>query len=159
MSADGYSNPKTGIKNTGSAAACSSNTGAVCINDAAGLAVGNGSGTTVATVSATGAAVFNGGATLGSAGAAITSAPTGSATLDFASALVSTCSADLTITVTGATTAGTVDLSVPNGSVADGSLFFGWVKTPGAVSVRHCCAAGASCDPASGTFIARVFVP
>lgn len=56
LACDGYSNPKTGIKNTGTGAACSSNTGAVCVNDAGGLAVADGSGTTVATVSNAGLA-------------------------------------------------------------------------------------------------------
>lgn len=147
-----------GIRNTGTAAPCASNTGAVCVNDVGGLAVGDGAGATVATVTATGAAVLNGGVTIGSGGQAITASTTGSATLDFASALVSTCSADLTIAVT-ATASSTVDLSVPSGSVAAGSMFFAWVSGSNVVSVRHCCEAGTSCDPASGVFVVRVFVP
>lgn len=159
ITTDDYLIGKSGLKNTGTAAACTSNTGAVCVNDAAGLAIADGSGTTVATISNAGAAVFNGGATLGTSGAAITASFTGTATLDFASTLVSACSADLTITVTGATTTSIVALSVPNGSVAAGSMFFPWVSATNTVSVRHCCEAGASCDPASGSFIARAFVP
>ncbi len=40
----------TGIKNTGTSAACSGNLGAVCVNDTGGLAIADGSGTTVASV-------------------------------------------------------------------------------------------------------------
>lgn len=47
-------NNATSIKNTGTAANCSSNTGAVCIDDAGGLAVTDGSGNTKAKISAAG---------------------------------------------------------------------------------------------------------
>lgn len=43
------------IRNTVTGASCSSNTGAVCINDPQGLAVTDGSGTTVAVITAAGA--------------------------------------------------------------------------------------------------------
>jgi hypothetical protein len=82
-----------------------------------------------------------------------------SGTLDFASALVSACSADLTISLACAATTNTVELGVPNGAMVAGSQFQAWVSTSGTVSVRHCCQAGTSCDPASGTFYVRAFTP
>ena len=83
----------------------------------------------------------------------------GTATLDFASALISACSADLTITVTGAVDGMPCSVGVPNGSMAAGSMFQCWVSASNTVSVRHCCQAGAACDPASGTFGAHVRAP
>lgn len=99
------------------------------------------------------------GLVIGNGGTAITKSVAGSGTLDFASAAISTCSADLTITVTGAVAAAPVELGVPNGSVAAGSQFFAWASATNTVSVRHCCIGAATCDPASGTFSARVNNP
>lgn len=93
------------------------------------------------------------------AGQGISGMYRGTGTLDFASAPVGACSSDLTITVTGATTTGNTVLGVPNGSVPAGSQFFAWVSASNTVTVRHCCVTGTSCDPASGTFSARVFNP
>lgn len=99
------------------------------------------------------------GLVIGSGGTAISKSVAGTGTLDFASAAISTCSADLTITVTGATAAAPVELGVPNGSVAAGSVFWSWTSATNTVSVRHCCVGAATCDPASGTFSARVMNP
>jgi hypothetical protein len=54
LTAGGAFDPRAGIANASTEAPCSSNTGAVCVNDAQGLAVAN-SGTTTATLSASGA--------------------------------------------------------------------------------------------------------
>jgi len=96
---------------------------------------------------------------VGLTGTLISASIRGTGTLDFASALVGACSADLTITATGATAGTEVSIGVPNASMAAGSQFQGWVSATDTVSVRHCCQAGTSCDPASGTFSARVFNP
>jgi len=100
------------------------------------------------------------GLVIGSAGTGISSSVAGSATLDFASAPTDTCSADLTISITGSVAGSPCMVGAPNGSVATGSSFTCWVSANGTVKVRHCCSnAGGSCDPASGTFQARVFNP
>lgn len=52
--ATGYFLAAGGIKNSGTAAPCSGNTGAVCIDDPSGLAISDGSQTTVATVDSLG---------------------------------------------------------------------------------------------------------
>jgi hypothetical protein len=88
----------------------------------------------------------------GSGGAQISNFLTGSATLDFASAAATVCSADLTITVTGATAGSTCMVGAPNGSVNAGSQFTCWVSAANTVSVRHCNISAAPNDPASGTF-------
>lgn len=55
--------PRTSIKNQGTAGACSDSSAAVCVDDT--LMVGNGSGTTVATISTGGLGTFNGGLNAG----------------------------------------------------------------------------------------------
>lgn len=99
------------------------------------------------------------GLSIGTSGTAIKQSNDGSATLDFASAAQATCSADLTITVTGATTAASVALSVINASVPTGSVFWAWISAADTVKVRHCCVGAATCDPASGVYHARTFNP
>lgn len=158
ISTDDYLIPKGGIKNTATGAACSSNTGAVCVNDADGLAGAN-SGSTTWTISAAGAAVFNAGSTIGSTGTAISALCAASATLDFASSLVTACSADLTINLACATVTSPVALQVPNVAMVAGSHFQAWVSSAGVISIRHCCLAGTSCDPASGVFAVRAIAP
>lgn len=81
------------------------------------------------------------------------------ATLDFASAAAGACSADLTITLACATAASPLAWNAPNGAAVAGSVFWAWVSSAGVVTVRHCCVAGVSCDPASGAFYARAIVP
>lgn len=88
--------------------------------------------------------------------AELTSKISNTATLDFGSIAIANC-ADLTISVTGATTADTVALGVPNVAMVTGSQFQAWVSAADTVSVRHCCNGAATCDPASGTFTADVF--
>jgi len=91
----------------------------------------------------------------------IPSSLSGSGTLNFSDPAASSCSTDLTITVTGAAEGDVVSLGVPAGSVVAGGLFTAWVTTGGgSVTVRHCCVTAADCDdPASGTFKARVDNP
>lgn len=95
---------------------------------------------------------------VGGNGVNISEIPRGSATLDFPDTAITTCD-DLTLTVTGSAAAGEVALSVPNGSVATGSMFFAWISAAGTATVRHCCLGAATCDPASGTFSVRTLDP
>ena len=91
----------------------------------------------------------------------ITAHPRGSATLDFASALVATCSADLTISVTSPVSAavgGEVTLGAPAARPA-GSKFEAWVSATGVVSVRHCCHGAVACNPVEASYSARVSNP
>lgn len=99
------------------------------------------------------------GVKIGASGTAISSSMRATGTLDFGSAATGACSSDLTITVTGATAGAEVALDVPNGSVPAGSIFWAWVSAADTVKVRHCCLSGTTCDPASGTYSARVFNP
>jgi hypothetical protein len=102
IQASGYLIPSGGIKNTGTAAPCTG-TGSVCIDDTGGLEVTNGSGTTVASISAAGAAVLNGGATLGSGGTAIATYLSGTVAVTGASVTAGACAQQGTdITTTGA---------------------------------------------------------
>lgn len=80
---------------------------------------------------------------------------TNSATLDFGSTSAQS-SADLTITVTGATAGAPVMLGVPNGSVLSNSSFSAWVSATNTVTVRFNNYSSGSQDPASGTFTVRV---
>lgn len=98
------------------------------------------------------------GFTIGSTGTAISSSIRGTGTLDFASAAAGACSADLTIAVTGAVAGSDVDLGPPAARVA-GAVFDAWVSAADTVTVRHCCVNSVACDPASGTFSARVWNP
>jgi len=92
----------------------------------------------------------------GTSGAAITGILTGSASLDFANASSGACSADLTITVTGANVGDLVMLGIPTGSTGTRSTFTAWVSATDTVKVRHC-ALGTAQNPAAGTFKAAVF--
>lgn len=116
-----------------------------------GISFRNNNSTVVGRADASGIAI-------GNAGTAISKSIRGTATLDFASAAAGACSADLSVTVTGATAGTEVHLGVPNASVPAGSQFFAWVSATNTVTVRHCCFTG-TCDPASGTFAARVYNP
>ncbi len=75
------------------------------------------------------------------------------ATLDFPSTIAGAV-ADLTITVTGATTASTVSIGAPNGSVTATATFSAWVSAADTVTVRF--SPKATEDPASGSFRATV---
>ena len=76
---------------------------------------------------------------------------TATATLNFASASDDTCSGDLTITVTGASTGDVPVLGMPAAGAPTGSVFFAWISAADSVNVRHCAINGTS-DPASGTY-------
>lgn len=93
----------------------------------------------------------------GTTGTAISGSFRSTATLDFANQAVAG-EETLTITVTGAVAGAEVDIGVPNGSVAAGSSFFGWVSAADTVSIKHTCTL-TNCNPASGTFSARVWNP
>lgn len=85
LNVDGYSNPKTGLRNTGTSAVCSGNAGAVCVNDTGGFAVADGAGATVAIVDNTGKGTFLGvtlssGSTITYAGACDSTGSPGAAT-------------------------------------------------------------------------------
>lgn len=95
--------------------------------------------------------------TIGTSGTAIASSIRNTATLDFPSTAVATCD-DLTITVTGAVVGADVSIGTPATRVT-GSTFDAWVSATDTVSIRHCCSEGATCDPASATFSARVWNP
>ena len=83
----------------------------------------------------------------------------GSASIDFANALVTTYADSSAITVACATTTGTtLELGVPNAAQVAGSIFQAWVNASGQVTVRHVCAGAAACDPGSGTFYVRAIV-
>ncbi len=75
---------------------------------------------------------------------------TGSATLDFGSTSTGS-SADLTISVSGATVGKPVLLGIP-ASPSTGSHYSAWVSSSGTVTVRFSNYSGGSIDPASGTF-------
>lgn len=75
---------------------------------------------------------------------------TGSATLDFGSTSTGS-SADLTISVSGATVGKPVFLGIP-ASPSTGSHYSAWVSSSGTVTVRFSNYSGGSIDPASGTF-------
>jgi hypothetical protein len=81
----------------------------------------------------------------------------GSATLDFPSTGHGN-SADLTITVTGASEGDVVALGIPNASIVANASFTAWVSATNTVKVRFNNYAGSgSSDPASGTFKIKVF--
>ena len=75
----------------------------------------------------------------------------GSATLNFGNT-ASFTSADLTITVTGASGGDVVSLGVPNGSTSSASVYTAWVSATDTVTVRFTNISLSSVDPASGTF-------
>lgn len=75
----------------------------------------------------------------------------GSATLDFGNT-ASFTSADLTITVTGASDGDVVSLGVPNGSTSSTSVYTAWVSATNTVTVRFTNISFSSVNPASGTF-------
>jgi hypothetical protein len=119
------------------------------LNSTAGVALTI-NGTTRFQVDATGRSV------VGASGAGVSNWIEGTGTLDFASASTGACSADLTITATGAVAGDECNVGVLNASVPAGSIFSCWVSATNTVSVRHCCLSGTTCDPASGVFRARV---
>lgn len=81
---------------------------------------------------------------------------TATATLNFGSIAASSY-ADLTITVTGAADGDVVAIGVPNGSLINNVVFFGWVSAADTVTIRALNNDAASAaDPASGTFRATV---
>lgn len=85
-------------------------------------------------------------------GATITNVLTASATLDF-SATSENSSADLTITVAGASVGDAVFLGAPNGSVLANTSYTAWVSSTGTVTVRfNNYGGGSGANPSSGTF-------
>jgi hypothetical protein len=87
-------------------------------------------------------------------GTAITMVISATASLDFPTTTLSTCS-DLTMTVTGAAAGDPVFLGAPSASVPGGGSFFAWVSAANTVTVRFC-ADGTARDPAGGAFRAAV---
>jgi len=79
----------------------------------------------------------------------------GSATLDFPSTLTM-LSADLTITVTGASDGDVVSLGVPNAAVNANTSYSAWVSASNTVTVRFNNYSNGTVNPASGSF--KVFV-
>ena len=80
----------------------------------------------------------------------------GSATLDFPSTGHGN-SADLTITVTGASEGDVVALGIPNASIVANASFTAWVSATDTVTVRfNNYASSGNSDPASGTFKIKV---
>jgi len=79
---------------------------------------------------------------------------TGTATLNFPSTLA-TAVADLTITVTGASTTSTVFLGVPNAAITATASYYAWVSAANTVTVRF--SPKAVEDPASASFRVTVF--
>lgn len=124
----------------------------VFVNDLEGLCVGNGTGTECD-------GAMNAGTTrIGTAGTPISASIRGTAVIDFGSISVGAC-ATSTITVTGAATGSEVAPGIPAASDTAGSIFTMWVSATNTVTVKHCCVANVTCDPASGTFAARVENP
>jgi hypothetical protein len=81
---------------------------------------------------------------------------TGSDTLDFPSTGHGN-SADLTITVTGASEGDVVALGIPNASIVANGSFIAWVSATNTVTVRfNNYASSGNSDPASGTFKIQV---
>jgi hypothetical protein len=81
----------------------------------------------------------------------------GSATLDFPSTGHGN-SADLTITVTGASEGDVVALGIPNASIVANASYIAWVSATNTVTVRfNNYASSGSSNPASGTFKIKVF--
>lgn len=181
---NGTTKLRGGVTNDTTGANCSDNASAVCLWDSAGTAFANGGGLTTANLTGAGTLSldgginigdstgvpwaqigpdglgrFDGGTRLGPTGTTISASCDASGTLNFASANVATCSADLTIALGCATERSPVSLQVPNGAMVAGSMFQAWMSADGTVSIRHCCQAGVSCDPASGDFYVRAFVP
>jgi hypothetical protein len=79
----------------------------------------------------------------------------GSATLDFPSTLTM-LSADLTITVTGASDGDVVSLGVPNAAVNANTSYSAWVSSANTVTVRFNNYSVGTVNPSSGSF--KVFV-
>mgnify|MGYP001587811884 CR=1 FL=1 len=79
-----------------------------------------------------------------------------SATLDFASTALSTCS-ELTMTATGAVDGDVVALGVPNSVTVTGAVYTAWVSAADTVTVQYCNTSiiGAG-DPGSATFKVQV---
>lgn len=77
------------------------------------------------------------------------------ATLDFP-AISSNQSADLTITVTGASLGDVVAIGIPNNSTSEG-VIFGWVSSANTVTIRFHNNSGGGHDPAAGLFKVLVF--
>lgn len=100
--------------------------------------------------------VGSGGFNIGSSGTVIKSSIAVASTQDFGSISAATCADSSAVTVTGATTTSTVELGVPNAAQVTGSIFQAWVSSTNNVTIRHCCAGAATCDPASGSFGIRV---
>lgn len=76
------------------------------------------------------------------------------ATLDFASAAASACSADLTVTITGALVGDLCTVGVP--ASVTGSVYWCFVGTVNTVTVRHCNVTVGAIDPASGIYAVAV---
>lgn len=119
----------TSISNAGTSAACSSNTGAVCVNDANGEAWANGSGTTVATMS-------NAGKLSISTLAVTATTDLNDGTLDGVGTATVTVRSAAKCFCWNSTTGGTLictlsgtTLSISGGSASDGYYFFCLTKS------------------------------
>lgn len=84
---------------------------------------------------------------------------TGSATINFGSVATGACSADSSITVTGATINDGVVIQAPATVVAAGVMFFGYIANPDTIGIRFCNFSGVAVDPDSETYLAFVIHP
>jgi hypothetical protein len=84
---------------------------------------------------------------------------TGTATIDFADTANAACSADSTITVTGAAVTDTITIGIPAGAVGPGLFFFGYIANPDTIGLRFCNLSGGNSNPASATYRATVLHP
>jgi hypothetical protein len=115
---------------------------------------GAGSLTTAGGIYAAKKVVAIGGVTVSSTGTNVDGIWSASGTLDFGS-IASAASADLTITVTGASTGDSVSLGLPAAPTA-GIIFQGFVSASNTVTVRATNITGSPVDPASATYRATV---
>ncbi len=105
ITSTGYLIPSTGLRNTGTAAACSGNTGSVCVDDTGGLAIADGSGTTVALISPAGVGTFVGvsistGASLSYAAACDSTGSPGAATCNQGAGRAAIAASAAAVTIT-----------------------------------------------------------
>ena len=98
-----------------------------------------------------------GGVAVGASGAAISTILSGTASLDFAQALATTCE-ELTITVTGAADGNPVQIGIPNALVNHNltATFTAWISAADTVKVRRCVISADGSDPAAATVRATV---
>lgn len=95
--------------------------------------------------------VTTGTLTVGTSGTAITKHLSATAALDFSDVGATACSADLTITVTGAAVGDTVALGAPVAADTATAVYSAFVSAANTVTVRRCQMSNDG-NPASGTF-------